>query len=470
MKNAFKKHLESEFNPEPFEFVLQVKEFEATEIKEKKLQLFFEIYDNYIIKNAPKEINLSADNRENFRNQNRAQLENRNEWISEPDQEFYDTLKRIVHAQLLHDVFPRFIRTDLCIKTIRRHESDPTVVQRRESYSGKEDFKFDYDDEFFTHPHFKDKDFDFFLTIFQDSYHWKLFGSKAEENMNAYFGTANFLPYVKLLKTMTTVKLECILPCTFDQALISFFDNEQIYKSDPNCGKYETEEYYTYEHLLDIFKKNGQESDISKYKRDLSVNSMTIKLPFPFNSRVANYSLSGYYDEKNQIFMRIGKSFLPDTSQFGKKGVEDIPPTRGAKPKKTKVYSIFILSAALYKKIDDRVFFQEITIMDFAGWANSDLMYRTIAKDRKDKFRGQMLELARAYPDDAKILDYKDVLLKPVDGKTNGLGKILINTIEMNSESSKKKDETKLEEKKEKKDKMKDETKDLMQEEIILVM
>eukprot|EP01080_Neovahlkampfia_damariscottae_P006435 gene6435-10443_t len=442
MGAAFKDFLESEHNLEPWHFLEAVRELEHVTVPKEQAKKTKEIIDKFVKPGSEEEINISAGSR-NFITDIYKKQENSEEWILDitPSKLFSDCFKLVVFI-LSHDSFKRFVRTPECETIMKQCKHDSKVI------SPLITTKFDFDDEYFTHPHFRDRDIDFFLSLFQDSYNWKLFGSKAEENMNAYIGTSNFLPDVKLLKTVRISKFECILPCTFEQALISYFDNEQIYKSDPNCGKYETDEYYTYDQLVEFHKKNRTEMDIVKYKRDLSVNSMCLKLPFPFNSRTANYALSGHYDEKNQIFMRIGKSFLPQTEKFGTKNVEAVPPKRGAKPKKTKVYSIFIFAAGIYKKLDDnRVFFQEVNIMDLAGWFAKESLFKVVTKDRKDKFRNQMLELARAYPQDAKISDYKDYLSKLVDGKTNGLGKILVNTVEMNKE-----------EKEEKKDEIKEET------------
>eukprot|EP01080_Neovahlkampfia_damariscottae_P012450 gene12450-6202_t len=465
MGNAFKGFLETEHNLEHWHFLEAVKALESVTSSKEKTKKTKEIVEKYIRVDSKEEINISGDTREFIINEFKKQ-ENNDEWVLDltPSELFANSYNLVVTV-LSHDSFKRFVRTVECEAIMKQCKHDSTVISPLITKN------FDFGDEFFTHPHFRDRDFDFFLSLFQDSYNWKLFGSKAEENMNAFFGTSNFLPDLKLAKTVRASKLECILPCTFDQALISFFDNEQIYKSDPFCGKYETDEYYTYEQLLDIFKKNGQEDDIIKYKRDLSVNSMALKLPFPLNSRVANYSLSGYYDEKNELFMRVGKSFLPDVNQFCKKGVQAIPPKRGAKPKKTTVYSIFILSAGLYKKIDNnRVFFQEISISDLAGWIAAESLYKKVAIDRKNKFRSQLLELAREYPQDAKIKEYKEKLSELVDGKTNGLGKILINTVELNSEDKKEqemKNEIKNEEEME--NDIKNEIKEDLKEEISII-
>ena len=260
-----------------------------------------------------------------------------------------------------------------------------------------------------------------------------MIGSKISEYTNAYVSTKNFLPDLTIVKDTKVSKFESFFPCTFDQALLSYFDNEQLYKSEPNCGKYETTNYYTYKDLLEIYEKNGNLEENQKYKRETSVSHLELKLPAPFNPRVADYGMTVYFDAKKERILRIGKSFQKSGESWCQPKIQEITLKRGEKPKKKKCYSFFLFSAGLYTKLDEnRVYYQEVNINDLAGWASSKAMFKAVTKDRKDKFRSQMLKLALEFPSDVKIENQKESLYSLVDGKMNGLGNLLYNTMELN--------------------------------------
>ena len=267
-----------------------------------------------------------------------------------------------------------------------------------------------------------------------------MIGSKISESTNAYVSTKNLIPDVKIVSDTKLSKFECFLPCTFDQALLSYHDNEQLYKSDPNCGKFETTEYWNYEELQEIYKKNGTASENTYYKRENSVNRLEMKLPAPFNPRVANYAMTCYYDPKNQRFMKIGKNYMPAGSKWCEPIMQDVTLKRGGKPQRKKSYSFFLFAAGMYTKLDEnRVLYQEVNINQLAGWLNSKTMFKTITKDRKDKFRSQLLQMALEFPAEYRIKDRKDSLYSLVDGKMNGLGQLLFNTMELYKDEEKSK-------------------------------
>ena len=441
MASGFKDFLASEHNVEPWNFLQDVLTLEGTSNGKDQLKKAKEIIKNYIAVGSKNEINISGDIRseitENFKTQ-----ENSETWTIEmtPKQLFSNAFGVTINL-LKHDPFKRFVRTAACEMVMKQFRHDSTVVSPAITRN------FSYDDEFFTHPFFRDRDIDFFLSLFEDSYDWEvskkmnllknfffsqLIGSKISENTNAFFSSKNLLPDLTVVKDVKVSKLECFIPCTFDQALLSYFDNEQLYKSDPNCGKFETVDYYTHEQLLEVYKKNGVSEENGRYKRESSVNRLELKLPPPFNPRVADFGLTSYYDPENERFMKIGKNFMKEGSSWCESNVQEVTLKRGEKPQKKKCYSFFLFSAGMYTKIDEnRVYYQEININDLAGWASTKTMFKVVNKDRKNKFRSQMLKLAMEYPGDVKIENQKEKLHSLVDGKTNGLGKLLYNTMEL---------------------------------------
>ena len=269
-----------------------------------------------------------------------------------------------------------------------------------------------------------------------------MIGSKISESTNAYVSLKNLLPDLKHIKDAKISKFESFIPCTFDQALLSYFDNEQVYKSDPNCGKFETVDYYTHEQLLEVYKKNGVSEENQRYKRESSVNRLELKLPPPFNPRVADFGLTSFYDKKNERFMKIGKNFMKEGTWCAP-DVQEVTLKRGGKAKKKKCYSFFLFSAGMYTKLDEnRVLYQEVNLNNLAGWVSSKAMFKAVTNDRKKKFRNQLLKLAMEFPVELKIENQKERLHALVDGKMNGLGNLLYNTMELHKDENETKQET----------------------------
>eukprot|EP01080_Neovahlkampfia_damariscottae_P004520 gene4520-7898_t len=428
MGGAFKDFLATEHNLDAWNFLQAIKTLETVTDEKDKIKKTRHIMSNFIEPNSKEEINISGELRNHVLAAFKKQEENAKEWVLEvsPTELFSECFKLIV-SLLTHDPFKRFVRTTECENVMKQYQRDSTVISPVITQT------FGFDDSYFTNPHFRDLDIDFFLSLFKDSYHWELIGSKITENTNAYISKTNFFPDVSIVKKLKLSKFESFLPCTFDQALLSYFDNDQLYKADPNCGKYETVQYFSYEELLEHHKNTKTSGDIQKYKRDTAISRIELKLPFPLDPRVANYAMTCYYDPVEEVFMRIGKTFLKEGKWDGSTKVEEVTLKRGAKPTKKKVHTLFLFSAGLYKKLDNkRVFYQEINFNNFSGWASSNAMSRVIIKERKDKFRNQMLDLAKDIPENAKIMSLKDELFRLIDGKMNGLGNILYNTIQLN--------------------------------------
>eukprot|EP01080_Neovahlkampfia_damariscottae_P012228 gene12228-5814_t len=273
MNKAFMKHLESEYNTEPFEFVLKVKQFEATNDEKLKLDVFFEIYDTYIVKNAPKEINLSAENLENFR--------------------------KIIHSQLLHDVFPRFIRTELCIKTIRQLETDSTVFEKREVYD------FPYQDEDFNIDIVTDIDVEFMNRLMKDGYDWELIFSDKKLQMNSFYLKMDYLTNVSFFKNSNIQKYESIIPFGLQHCIEALAPISQLKKYDKAVQHLECTSYFS-----------GEES-MSKYpdkistKRSNACYEALLKMPVPgFKFRRGTEVCTTFFDKKGN-WVRIVKPMIP---------------------------------------------------------------------------------------------------------------------------------------------------------------
>eukprot|EP01080_Neovahlkampfia_damariscottae_P011419 gene11419-4586_t len=298
MKKAFMKHLENEFNPEPFEFCLKVKHFESTKEDQEKVKLFFEIYDNYITKNSPKEINLSSDNIVKFKKQNERQLNNRNKWISELIDHF-DILYRVINSQLLYDVFPRFIRTDLCINTVKSHIKDYTVVENREAYD------FPYKDDDFKSEIVTDIDVEFMNRMMEDGYDWELVFSDKKLQMNTFYLKTNCFPNVSFLKDSSIQKFESIIPFAFQECIDAFVPIQQVKKYDQALKDIKCTCY------MDGKESMRQYPEKITTKRSNACFDVLVKFPIPGTTLRRGVDATTTFFDKNGNWVRIMKPIVP---------------------------------------------------------------------------------------------------------------------------------------------------------------
>eukprot|EP01080_Neovahlkampfia_damariscottae_P003760 gene3760-6648_t len=387
MKNSFMKHLESEFNTEPFEFVLKVKEFESEEEEKLKLKLFFEIYDTYIIKNSPKEINLSAENLENFRKKNKIQLEDRNTNLLE--NEPFDILKRIIHSQLLHDVFPRFIRSDLCIKTIKLHQRDSKVVEKREVYD------FPYKDEDFTSEIVTDIDIEFMNRLMKDGYDWELVFSDKKLQMNTFYFKNEYFPNVSFLKDSNIQKFESIIPFGLQHCIDALVPISQVKKYDRAIVDIKCKSY------LDGDESLKKYPDQMKMKRSNAVFNITAKLPVPGSKQRRGLdATTTYFDHKGnwiRIMKPIIQNFIKKPNDWEKSHKEKID------GKTTKFYAMpSFLKFQLTPISENKTKYTYIHIFNICGSFMMKKMTKTVIQMRAKGLRSDLLSNIQKFDENMK--------------------------------------------------------------------
>eukprot|EP01080_Neovahlkampfia_damariscottae_P011257 gene11257-4076_t len=426
MSTCFYNFLKTEHSSEAFDFLLEVKKLET--LKDEKLQApkASEIIVTFVEVDSQKELNLSGELRNKTLKLFEKQQNVYDKWVLDitPIQVFAECFK-LVAGVLRHDSFKRFVRTPQCEKVMMQFKNDSSVISPALTNI------YSYQNEYFTHPHIDDSDFDFFKSLLEDNYNWKLIGSKVEEQVNAFTSETNYLPEVRISNTIVNaVKFETILPCTFDQSLLSYFSNEMLMKSDPNCRRIRNVDYFEYDKLMKIYKEQQKENQIEKYKRDLNVCALEFALPFPFNPRFANRADSCHYDPETKTFMRLGKNFYQD-GEFGKPVKVEMACKRGSEQSTMmKAYTFFLFSCAFFQKIDEKkVLYKDIVLMDLGGWGSSKMMISKIIKDRKDKFKGSILKIINEHvPETMKFADVSEKLNKEIDGKpADGFAKLLGN-------------------------------------------
>jgi hypothetical protein len=115
IKLIFLDYLKTEFNVEPFNFLLDLKKLE----KETDKITFVEyIIEKYILEGSPSEVNISGKCRSEILNDFE-----QDDWLKEPKILFQKS-KKIVQSELISDNWKRFIRTPAAGKIIEKYHKD----------------------------------------------------------------------------------------------------------------------------------------------------------------------------------------------------------------------------------------------------------------------------------------------------------------------------------------------------------
>jgi hypothetical protein len=165
VKSAFKNFLQSEFNLEPFLFILEVEELDTIPT-EKQLQHCISILKKYIQDGAEFQINISFDKKKEILTLYQEQ-QNKEIWILElKPKETFDQIAKIIKQELNYDPFKRFVRTKICSELVEKFQKETSVVAPKILKS------FEYNMESFKNPFIEDLDFEFALSLMSDNYSW----------------------------------------------------------------------------------------------------------------------------------------------------------------------------------------------------------------------------------------------------------------------------------------------------------
>jgi hypothetical protein len=168
LNTSFTKFLSSEFNNEPLNFLWDVKKIEIMENIEEIILHVQKIFENYIFQNSPCEINISGKSKHDILEEFSKQTSTTQWTLSKSPIEILSPLVKIVHAELYHDSWKRFVRSPYGEEMIMKFHDDPTVCQLQISQH------FPYDDEYFTHYDIEDRDFDYSKGILTDNSSWEV--------------------------------------------------------------------------------------------------------------------------------------------------------------------------------------------------------------------------------------------------------------------------------------------------------
>jgi len=291
--------LKLENNGEPWEFIREVTNLKNAKNPAEEVQ---KIIKTFIEKNAPKEINLSNQNKTELMEVLKDQLKESFFWIAKktPEEIFADTIK-IIKLELFMDNYPRFIRTKECLKVLQKFLKDAEVIVFKEAID------FPYSDKSFREHWVSDQDIQFLRLLAKDNFDWELIGS-ITNNLNTFFSYRNYMPQVSYFKNASIGKFELIMPYSLEKVICAFCPTYEIQKVDGNVQSIHNHGYIS----CDDLKKKGY-----KMNKDRSVSLMGVDLKFPFPLRTYRKLPSVVacdYDPVHQIFNFIHKS-SPDFSK-----------------------------------------------------------------------------------------------------------------------------------------------------------
>ncbi|XP_003499270.1 regulator of G-protein signaling 21 [Cricetulus griseus] len=109
--DAFRAFLKSEFSEENVEFWLACEDFKKTESREKIATKAKMIYSEFIVADAPKEINIDFSTRD---------LISRN--IDEPTPKCFDEAQKLIYSLMAKDSFPRFLKSEIYKKLVNSQQ------------------------------------------------------------------------------------------------------------------------------------------------------------------------------------------------------------------------------------------------------------------------------------------------------------------------------------------------------------
>lgn len=129
IQEAFMKHLANESNTEPLEFLLEIEKFKCDNIfsiSDEDLDLFHHICKEFIEPKSSKEINISAQIKDNIL---KAHKQNQGDW-SERETPVYilEPARSLVLGDFKGDVFPRFLASDLGYDSIVKNYNNSKVI------------------------------------------------------------------------------------------------------------------------------------------------------------------------------------------------------------------------------------------------------------------------------------------------------------------------------------------------------
>jgi hypothetical protein len=425
IKEEFLQFLKVSLHKEQFLFVCGFKEIKQTKERKTTIEKIKDLFENFLVEGSVHQIGVSDKQKtsilevyESFQLEITESKNNIELFITDVIYKFLQPISTQFKKTLNELYWDKFLTTPTAEVLTKKFENNkaiciPLVIKEFTHHR----------DEYFDHPFIFDSDFDFAKYLLRDSSNWT--SVEIQKNMsNAFMSPINYLPNVSYSENAETVKFECTVNASFQQLLLSFTTNSGRERAGGFITLMETFEYYDYQALQEIFKKN-QWSDQLTSERELTVNCAHFHMPTILNSRIYHHSASMKYFPKEETLIVVLKPYVREHLHFFHSYPMEVCPEYGKPKKKMKAYSVFGLSFFKYQKIDEKsIKVSQVMIMDMGGWTRNEALAKKVITERSINFEQTLQKNLHKYDENSKIRDYEE---KFKEGKVvDGLGRLLV--------------------------------------------
>ena len=301
MQQAFVEHLIEEQQSNLIQFLLEIENYEKMNLEiDKKLKKFFELTENFLLKNSTHEIKIPNEEKLNFLSTVQNQLNDKENWILKPQENHFKSFQISILKKLELDSFPRFIRKESLRKIFSQRITDEKL------FSTKNNFKFFFTDEDFLTKVVTDVDIDFMKNLKKDNLEWKLIYSNILTNSNTFKLKLNPFLDVSFFKDVQIHKYESILPFDLEKCILALNSSNQVEKYDPLFDSFKQ---ISYLNSIDLQKEYSD--DLISNERGNSIFEIILKFSNSQKLRKCNVCITSFID-KDGNWIRILKPILPD--------------------------------------------------------------------------------------------------------------------------------------------------------------
>jgi hypothetical protein len=308
IQDSFYNHLKTEFNTEPFDCILEINSLKELKSDKEIISKCNEIVDKYLRNTSKKEVNISGDSKLRLFSKLEKQLTG-DSWICEESAyDIFFPVKRILFNELHADNFPRYVRTQQCADVVSSFVDNPRVMVLSSI------LKYPLCDKDFENPFISNIEMEFINEISKDSFVWQSVHSS--KVMNLYTSSTPFLPDSDFFKNSKSIKMESVLPFSFEKVATFFFSLENLKKIDSELIDIKINE----KHWTKDLKEKFPDEKIKNPFYFVTAETFGRVKHFPFNTPRKTLDIFNIeYDEENQSLSFVRRPYL---AQFAGKNVD----------------------------------------------------------------------------------------------------------------------------------------------------
>jgi hypothetical protein len=296
---SFQNFLKTEFNTEPLDCVLEINKLPDLKSDQEIIEKCNEILDTFLKNSSKREVNISGDSKLRLLNNFQGQLTEEKWILEETAYDIFFPVKKILMNELHADNFPRYVRTKNCLDVVSKYFGNPKVMVLSSI------LKYPLCDKDFEKPFISQIEMNFIKDVFKDSYVWELVNST--KLMNIYRCSIPLIPNSEFFKNSISIKIECVLPFSFEKVATFFFSIEHTKKVNTDLLEMELNE----KHWTKDLKEKYPKEDIRNPFYFISGESFGKVSLFPFNTpRRSNDIYNIEFDKAENRLSYIRRPYL----------------------------------------------------------------------------------------------------------------------------------------------------------------